>query len=75
MDLKSRLEELIDCDNIKEIERLLDDLRDYTLLLNTDLEQLEDDSYFLNCLEMAGVDNWDGYEEAQRMLNEYYSND
>ena len=68
MDLKSRLEELIDCDNIKEVERLLDDLRDYTLLLNTDLEQLEDDSYFLNCLEMAGVDNWDGYEEAQKMM-------
>lgn len=68
MDLKSRLEELINCDNTKEIERLLDDLRDYTLLLNTDLEQLEDDSYFLNCLEMAGVDNWDGYEEAQKMM-------
>ena len=69
MDLKSRLEELINCDNTKEIERLLDDLRDYTLLLNTDLEQLEDDSYFLNCLEMAGVDNWDGYEEAQKMMH------
>lgn len=68
MDLKSRLEELINCDNTKEIERLLDDLRDYTLLLNTDLEQLEDDSYFLNCLEMAGVDNWDGYGEAQEMM-------
>ena len=71
MDIKARLEELINCDNMKEAERLLDDLRDYTLILNTDLEKLEDESYFLNCLEMAGVDNWDGYSEAQkRMYND-----
>lgn len=25
---------------------------------------------FLSCLEAAGVDNWDGYEEAQKMFNE-----
>ena len=68
MDILSRIEELSNEENRKEVERLLDDLRDYTLLLNTDLEQLEDASYFLNCLEMAGVDNWDGYEEAQKMM-------
>ena len=68
MDILSRIEELSNEENRKEVERLLDDLRDYTLLLNTDLEHLEDDSYFLNCLEMAGVDNWDGYEEAQKMM-------
>ena len=66
MDILSRIEELSNEENRKEAERLLDDLRDYTLLLNTDLEQLEDDSYFLNCLEMAGVDNWDGYEKHKR---------
>ena len=66
MDILSRIEELSNEENRKEVERLLDDLRDYTLLLNTDLEQLEDDSYFLNCLEMAGVDNWDGYEKHKR---------
>ena len=68
MDILSRIEELSNEENRKEVERLLDDLRDYTLLLNTDLEQLEDESYFLNCLEMAGVDNWDGYSEAQKMM-------
>ena len=68
MDILSRIEELSNEENRKEVERLLDDLRDYTLLLNTDLEKLEDESYFLNCLEMAGVDNWDGYSEAQKMM-------
>ena len=68
MDILSRIEELSNEENRKEVERLLDDLRDYTLVLNTDLEKLEDESYFLNCLEMAGVDNWDGYSEAQKMM-------
>ena len=68
MDILSRVEQLSNEENRKEAERLLDDLRDYTLILNTDLEKLEDESYFLNCLEMAGVDNWDGYSEAQKMM-------
>ncbi len=68
MDILSRIEELVNEENRKEVERLLDDLRNYTLILDEDLEKLEDDSYFLNCLDMAGVDNWDGYEEAQRMM-------
>jgi len=33
-------------------------------------EQLESDSRFLNCLEMQGVDNWDGYEFAQDMFRD-----
>ena len=68
MDILSRIEELVNEENRKEVERLLDDLRNYTLILDEDLEKLEDDSYFLNCLDMAGVDNWDGYEEAQKMM-------
>src|SRR5688572_1804313 len=31
-------------------------------------EQLKKDSEFLNALRAAGVDNWEGYSEAQRML-------
>ena len=33
-------------------------------------EQLLEDSQWLNCLEMAGVDNWEGFEHAQEFLNE-----
>ena len=68
MDILSRIEELVNEENRKEVERLLDDLRNYTLILDEDLEKLEDDSYFLNCLDMAGVNNWDGYSEAQKMM-------
>ena len=31
-------------------------------------DRLEKDSQWLACLEMAGVDNWDGIEEAMRMF-------
>ncbi len=31
---------------------------------------LEEDSLFLSCLQGAGVDNWDGYGDAQEMLDE-----
>jgi hypothetical protein len=33
-------------------------------------DQLQRDSEFLECLYSAGVDNWDGYEEAQKMMYE-----
>ena len=29
------------------------------------------DSLILAYLEVAGVDNWEGYEEAQRMMREH----
>ena len=31
-------------------------------------EELVSDQKFLNALISAGVDNWDGYEEAQQMM-------
>ena len=36
------------------------------------IDRLQKDSNFLSCLEMAGVDNWDGYSHAYEMLKEYY---
>jgi hypothetical protein len=33
-------------------------------------EALLNDSILLNCLEMMGVDNWDGYDEAIEQYNE-----
>lgn len=32
------------------------------------LEKVQKDSEFLECLKSAGVDNWDGYSEAQEMM-------
>ena len=33
-------------------------------------EQLLRDQRLLDCLEGAGVDNWDGYEDAMEMFND-----
>jgi hypothetical protein len=33
-------------------------------------EALLCDSILLNCLQMMGVDNWDGYDEAIEQYNE-----
>jgi len=33
-------------------------------------KSLLEDAKFLQCLENAGVDNWDGYEWAQEEFNE-----
>ena len=33
-------------------------------------DQLMKDSEWLGCLEAAGVDNWQGIDEAYRMFNE-----
>ena len=33
-------------------------------------DELVSDQRFLNALFSAGVDNWDGYEEAQRRYEE-----
>lgn len=38
-------------------------------------EKLLEDSRFLCALQNAGVDNWDGYEEAQEMIAEWDAED
>lgn len=38
---------------------------DHIAELVDEVEELEDDSLFLDCLRANGVDNWSGYECAQ----------
>lgn len=45
------------------------DNKDKTELFNY-LDKLEENSNFLCCLQNAGVDNWDGYEYAQELMEE-----
>ncbi|UZV39677.1 hypothetical protein APT65_00074 [Trabzonvirus APT65] len=35
-----------------------------------DYEEMLEDQIFLQCLQAAGVDNWDGYSDAQEMMEE-----
>lgn len=37
-----------------------------------DLNELKADSFFLECLECCGVDNWQGYDEARMMFAESF---
>ena len=34
------------------------------------IDKLEADSEWLSCLEAAGVDNWDGFDEARAIRDE-----
>lgn len=35
-----------------------------------ELDHLKDEVDFLNCLRAAGVDNWDGYDDAIQIYHE-----
>ena len=50
------------------LQDALKGLEGYSLISTDKLTQLVDDSDFLECLIDVGVDNWDGYGEAQRMM-------
>jgi hypothetical protein len=39
------------------------------VITQAEYDQLKKDSDLLNCLLNVGVDNWGGWEEAQKMLN------
>ena len=39
-------------------------------ILREKVDELFEDVQFLNALEAAGVDNWDGYAIAQEMMQE-----
>ena len=38
--------------------------------LEKQLKDCEEDVLFLNCLHACGVDNWEGYGEARKMIRE-----
>lgn len=70
MNLDERIQQLDNGSNTLEVERLIDDLRNYTLLSNERLYELHDSEHFLYCLQAAGVDNWEGYDIANEIRRE-----
>ena len=52
------------------LQQALKNLEGYSLVSTDKLIQLVDDSDFLDCLKSAGVDNWDGYDEAKEMYHD-----
>lgn len=49
-------------------EMVMDEFIQGVKRLETLAEELEERVAFLDALEAAGVDNWDGYDEAQELL-------
>jgi len=45
-------------------------MKDITISIEK-YDELLRDSYFLSALRDAGVDNWDGYDEARSIFQEY----
>lgn len=54
-------------DHIREV---IVELNNRIMDLEIKVEEMEYDVAFLDCLSAAGVDNWDGYEYAQEMMDE-----
>lgn len=42
----------------------------YILGLLEKISSMKKDVAFLNCLQAAGVDNWEGYDQAQELLED-----
>lgn len=58
-------------DYIAELKKKISDLEAQLLQQNAQMEKYDEDIAFLECLRAAGVDNWEGYDEAQKMMREY----
>lgn len=54
--------------NVFEVEVL--DGEVYVKVHHEEFERLEKDSEWLSCLKEAGVDNWEGIEEAHKIYNQ-----
>ena len=53
-----------------ENETFKDKDKDKIVVWKRTYKQLVEDSRFLQCLEEAGVDNWDGYADAMDRMGE-----
>ena len=59
-----------DCEVALDSDSTIANLCDKLDELNARLEEKHGDLLFLQCLEEAGVDNWDGYGYAQDIFEE-----
>ena len=59
----------------KVVDNYIKDLKKKIADLEAQLEKYDDDIIFLECLRAAGVDNWEGYDEALKMMNEQTDDD
>ena len=59
-------------DKIQELERENRELKQKINELKLQADKNERDLEWLDCLRKAGVDNWNGYDYAQKLFSEHY---
>lgn len=67
MSIVAKFKELLSHLNSEENEMALE--------LLSELKEAENNLHWLDCLDSAGVDNWDGYEIAQDMYEPIHDED
>lgn len=48
-------------------------MTDFVTVDSEEWEEIQEKLTWLECLERAGVDNWEGYDEAREMFAESYA--
>ena len=72
-ELQARINELYKNYKVDEIENLKEERKghiDFIGQLETEIEGLKKSDNILTALEAAGVDNWEGYDEAMTILED-----
>jgi hypothetical protein len=54
--------------NAEATDNYIAELHNKINKLEKQLKKYDEDIRFLNCLRACGVDNWEGYDEARRMI-------
>ncbi len=54
-------------ENLKSKERIMDE--ETITITKSEYDRLVKDSEWLDCLEAAGVDNWQGFDDARDILH------
>lgn len=56
--------------NMEAADSYIAELRTKIRTLEKQLKDCDEDVRFLECLRACGVDNWEGYGEARKMMRE-----
>jgi hypothetical protein len=56
--------------NMESADSYIAELLNKIKTLEKQIEEYDEDIQFLDCLRACGVDNWEGYDEALKMMRE-----
>ena len=59
----------LELEDLAEMSNTYNSIPEYIVYLENIVNSLQKEADFLHCLDAVGVDNWDGYCDAQRLFN------